>query len=376
MQYNILNFLKKIHHNYIKKSKGYLYLLFMALISTILSACISVHEKIDIPTVNNTAQISKWSSINGWVEDDIRQAWPAWLASCEKLKFKPEWSKVCYMATSIPNNDINIQREYFENNFTIQQLQGVNSKLTGYYEPILIGAKNKNNKFLYPIYSYPQEWKKNKPLVMPTREQIMQNNLLHGNELFYLDNPVDVAFLHVQGSGQLVLEDGMVARVAYAANNGYQFKSFAQYMINQGYITRSQASIAGIKKWAANNPDKISQVLNSNPRFIFFSHDPSQNTINSNNNYTSAVGALGVKLTPQRSIAVDTNYITLGSPVFIQSTNPNGSNLNRLVMAQDIGNAIKGQVRADYFWGSGMQAGENAGKTNYPLNMWVLHPKM
>jgi len=373
MQYNMFNLFNKSNS---KLNKLFFSLkISSSLLIISLTGCITTHniDKTPIPTVEGTMpssdmQTTTWNHLDGWLQDDISKAWSAWLLSCDKLKLKPEWSNVCSNALSVPN-DIQAQRNYFEENFILKELSGQTSKLTGYYEPILLGSRVKSSKFSYPIYKMPKEWKNTK-INLPTREQISRQNLLSGHEIIYLDNPIDCAYLHVQGSGQISLEDGKLIRLSYAGNNGHQFKSFAQGLINKGELTRGQASIAGIKQWAANNPSKVDNMLNVNPRFIFFNEAIGEVT-----SANGAIGALGVPLTPQRSIAVDTSYVTLGAPVFIKSINPNGGELKKLVIAQDIGNAIKGQVRADFFWGSGIEAGESAGKTNYPLSMWVLTPK-
>ncbi len=314
---------------------------------------------------------TKWKHLDGWANDDITKAWSAWIKSCSKIQNKPEWSDVCQKAYSISSNDINAQREYFETNFMLHEMQSINgtNKITGYYEPILRGSRTPHDKFIYPIYNYPNEWKISKPRPMPARAQIMSSNMLKGKEIVYLDNPIDVAFLQVQGSGQIILENNEIIRVSYAGNNEYPFKSFAQWLIDRKELTRGQAGIPNIRTWAAANPGRVNEMLNSNPRFIFFS----ENKITLQDG-SAAVGALGVNLTAERSIAVDTNYIPLGTPVFLSTNHPSGGNIKHLVMAQDIGNAIKGSIRADFFWGSGEEAGILAGRTNYNGKMHMLLP--
>jgi membrane-bound lytic murein transglycosylase A len=369
----------------------------------------SVEDVINKNNKNNENISPSFQAINGWASDDITQAWPAWMASCSKIAMQPMWANVCQKANGINPQDTNAQRAYFENNFNVKQLttseQNNINKITGYYQPILKASRIKQGPYLYPIYKYPSAWVSKKPNPMPTREQIMTSNILAGNELFYLDNPIDAAFLQVQGSGQLQLENNTTVKASYAGNNDHAFKSFAGWLINKGEITRDQASIAGMKLWANKNPGKVQEMLYSNPRFIFFKEDGVINSINHGANIANvpsanfnnplglsinseqkksnheiigamgAIGALGVSLTPMRSIAVDTNNVPLGAPVFLNTTHPGGGEIKKLVMAQDVGNAIKGSIRADYFWGSGSEAGELAGRTNYTGNMWVLLPK-
>ncbi|MFM2344252.1 MAG: hypothetical protein RLZZ210_862 [Pseudomonadota bacterium] len=370
---NQIKNIKQLKQNFLPKS-------FFALTSlafaVMLTSCgtytvVSDNSTQEIPTTNNTNYQTKWTHIEGWANDDITKAWTSWIKSCSKIQTKPEWSAVCQKSYSINSNDANAQREFFESNFSISELTSVNgvNKITGYYEPILRGSRTPQGNFIYPIYSYPQEWKTNKPKPMPTRAQIVASNMLKGKEIVYLDNPIDVAFLQVQGSGQIILDNGEVIRAGYAGNNEHQFKSFAQWLIDKKELTRGQAGIPNIRAWAASNPTRVTEMLNANPRFIFFS----ENKI-TGQDASAAVGALGVNLTAQRSIAVDTNYIALGTPVFISTNHPSGGTINHLVMAQDIGNAIKGSVRADFFWGSGEEAGNLAGRTNYNGRMWVLLP--
>jgi membrane-bound lytic murein transglycosylase A len=326
---------------------------------------------IDVPPINYQTQ---WKHIDGWASDNITQVWQAWLKNCGKIQNKAEWYGVCQKAYAIDAKDMQKQREYFETYFAPKELNmtdGIN-RITGYYQPVLQGSRVAQGKYIYPIYAYPSTWKINKPSPMPTRAQLSQMNMLKGFELLYLDNPIDAAFLQVQGSGQIILNDGELVRVSYAGNNEHTFKSFAQWLVDKKYMTRAQASIAGIKSWAMANPQLVNDMLNSNPRFIFFT----ETKINSaDNNTGGAIGALGLALTPERSIAVDPNYIPLGAPVFLVTAHPNGGYIKHLVMAQDTGNAIKGSIRADFFWGSGEQAGVWAGKTNYSGKMWLLMPK-
>ncbi len=342
-------------------------------------------DKTPIPTVDdeipNTNYQTQWQHIDGWSSDNIAQAWPAWLKNCNKIQNKAEWATVCQKAYLIDSKDINKQREYFETYFTPKEMRmtdGVN-RVTGYYQPVLQGSRIAQGKYIYPIYTYPQTWKVNKPYPMPTRAQLMQTNMLKGLELIYLDNPIDAAFLHVQGSGQIILNNNELIRVNYAGHNDHTFKSFAQWLIERKYITRAQASINGIKTWAEANPTLVNDMLNANPRFIFFNETKINHNSNSNNNNinaeSGAIGSLGIALTPERSIAVDTNYVPLGTPIFLVTAHPNGGYIKHLVIAQDTGNAIKGSIRADYFWGSGEQAGILAGKTNYSGKMWLLMPK-
>ncbi len=203
-----------------------------------------------------------------------------------------------------------------------------------------------------------------------SRAEMEQRGHLNGSELLWVDNEIDAFFLQVQGSGRVQLDETQeVVRVAYADQNGHPYRSIGRYLVDKGELTLEQASMQGIKAWAAANPERLRELLNANPSYVFFREekiiDPAQ----------GPKGALGVPLTPQRSIAIDPRFITLGAPVFLSTTRPNSNvPLRRLMLAQDTGGAIRNPVRADFFWGFGADAGELAGKMKQPGQMWVLLP--
>ena len=211
----------------------------------------------------------------------------------------------------------------------------------------------------------------NKVLPYYSRAELVQQNLLSGKELLWVDNTIDAFFLQVQGSGRVVLDETReTVRVAYADQNGHPYRSIGRYLVERGELSLEQASMQGIKAWAAANPARQQELLNANPSFVFFREekisDPSK----------GPKGALGVPLTPQRSIAIDPQFIALGAPVFISTTQPNSNvPLRRLMLAQDTGGAIRNPVRADFFWGHGPEAGELAGRMKQSVQMWVLLPK-
>ena len=187
-----------------------------------------------------------------------------------------------------------------------------------------------------------------------TRAELSQSSVLNGKELVWVDDAIDAFFLQVQGSGRVHLNDtNETVRLVYADQNGYQYKSIGRYLVDKGELRLDQASAQGIKTWLAANPGRQSELLNVNPSYVFFREeklaDPS----------VGPKGALNVPLTTQRSVAVDPQFIPLGAPLFLSTTRPNSdAPLQQLVMAQDTGSAIKGAVRADYFWGFGDDAGE------------------
>jgi membrane-bound lytic murein transglycosylase A len=198
----------------------------------------------------------------------------------------------------------------------------------------------------------------------------MTKDLLAGKELVWVDNPIDAFFLQVQGSGRVVIEPGgEIIRLAYADQNGHPYRSIGRYLVDRGELSLEQASMQGIKAWYLANPTRRDELLNANPSFVFFKEEKILDSSK------GPKGSLGVPLTPQRSIAIDPQFVPLGSPVFLSTTHPNTElPLRRLVLAQDTGGAIRNPVRADFFWGFGDQAGELAGRMKQSLFMWVLLP--
>jgi membrane-bound lytic murein transglycosylase A len=179
---------------------------------------------------------------------------------------------------------------------------------------------------------------------------------------------VELFFLQIQGSGQVRLEDGTRVRIGYADQNGHPFRSLGRYLIDRGEMTLEQASMQGIKAWAQANPDKLRDALNANPSYVFFRElQPAEE---------GPIGAANVPLTPQYSIAVDRRFVPLGAPVYLATTYPLSENpLEKLVVAQDTGGAIRGAIRADFYWGSGPEAGAQAGRMRQLGKMWLLWPR-
>jgi membrane-bound lytic murein transglycosylase A len=188
--------------------------------------------------------------------------------------------------------------------------------------------------------------------------------------LFWVDDAIELFFLQIQGSGRIKLPDGKLIRVGYADQNGHPYQSIGRVLIERGDLTSEQASMQGIQAWARANPERLNELLNANPSYVFFRELPSNGR-----SEDGPVGAMGVPLTRERSIAVDPANVPLGAPVFLATTRPNSSlPLQRLVLAQDTGGAIRGVVRADFFWGFGSEAGAQAGKMKQQGQMWVLLP--
>ncbi len=343
-----------------------------------------------------TLRVVSFADLVGWAEDDLRQAWPAFIASCDVLGKRAVWKEVCASAVMVNAEDVTEVRNFFEGQFiphVVNNADGsMSGTVTGYYEPLLRGSRTRNGKYQIPLFRVPEDLLtidlsavypelKNMRLrgrvvgnkVVPyfSRAEITDKNSLAGKELVWVDNAVEAFFLQIQGSGRVYLEETQeTIRVAYGDQNGHPYKSIGRFLVERGDLKLEQASAQGIAAWAVANPTRVQELLNVNPSVVFFKEEK----------LTAASkgpkGALGVPLTAQRSIAIDAQFIPLGVPVFLSTTQPNSDlPLRRLMLAQDTGGAIRGAVRADFFWGFGAEAGERAGKMKQVGSMWVLLPK-
>ena len=340
---------------------------------------------------------ASFDAVPGWQHDDLRDAWPAFLASCSVLVKKPDWKEPCTIAREVDASDGKAVRMFFESFFVPNQVinpDGTDTGLvTGYYEPLLRGARKRGGPYQTPLHRTPEdlltidlasvypELKSlrlrgrvvgNKVLPYPTRGEMLHSNGLAGKELLWVDDPIEAFFLQVQGSGRVQLTDAKeTVRVAYSDQNGHPYKSIGRYLVDKGEMTLEQASAQSIKAWYLAHPDRRDELLNANPSYVFFKEEKLADL------GKGPKGALGVPLTPLRSIAVDAQFIPLGVPVFLSTTQP-GSDIpmQRLMMAQDTGGAIRNPVRADFFWGFGSDAPEKAGKMKQRGSMWVLLPKL
>jgi membrane-bound lytic murein transglycosylase A len=347
---------------------------------------------------------AEWDEVDGLSAshagaDDLNLAWPAWLQSCTALVKKPVWKNACDTANSLNlqtnnNPDSESVRAYFRQNFSVYKTTNVDGAesglITGYYQPILKGSRTKSAKYPFPLYTTPPDlitveldglfpelkFKRvrgrvvgNKLVPYFNRAEIeTDNSPIKGRELVYIDNIVDVFFLQIQGSGVVQFENGEQVMVGYADQNGHTYNSVGRLLIERGELTSANASMAGIKNWVKNNPLKFRELLNNNPSFVFFRELPS--------GLPGPIGALGVPILAERAVAVDPKFVPLGAPVFLSTTQPNNNKpLKRLMMAQDTGGAIKGGVRADFFWGAGAEAGAKAGAMKQSGKIWVLLPK-
>lgn len=348
----------------------------------------------DKPFTKSIQKKVAWSALNGWRDDDLLPAWQAFQKSCLALSKQPAWKASCQQASLLKQPDNAAVRKFFETHFTPYQIINTDNTqeglVTGYYEPLLKGSRKPSNRYRFPIYAAPDDlltidlgaaYPELKDLrlrgrldgrkVVPfhSRADIMNNpKLLDGYELLWVEDEVELFFLHVQGSGRIVFDNGEVMKVGFADQNGYPYNSIGKLLVERGELPLEKASMQGIKQWGQQNPRKLPELLQQNARYVFFRELPSD--------LSGPIGALGVPLTAGRSIAIDPQSIPQGAPVFLSTTWPNTNKpLNRLMVAQDVGGAIKGGVRADFFWGFGHEAGIQAGKMKQSGKMWVLLPR-
>ena len=375
----------------------YPYILLLA-ITLAIGACSTV-KKSPQKTKALTYEKSSFQALPGWSTSNQQGALLAFKNSCSKiLKSKTLGARqnqptlslsdlkyTCTQALEWQGN----ARNYFENHFEVYaaSFNGArDSFFTGYYEPELKASLTQKAGFNTPIHALPddmmtvnlsdfdQEWESNKlwgriegKQLKPywTREEIHRKNIPTETIAWAADS-VDVFFLHIQGSGLLTLGSGEQMRVGFAGRNGQPYTAIGKPLIEQGELDAATVSMQSIRTWLAQNPDRAQSIMNLNKSYIFFRPL----------NTTGPVGAHGVPLTAQHSIAVDPAFWHYGLPLYVSAEHPsNEHTLNQLLITQDTGSAIKGPLRGDVFWGNGDYAADMAGKMKSSGVTWVLLPK-
>ncbi|MDX2219404.1 MAG: MltA domain-containing protein [Burkholderiales bacterium] len=334
------------------------------------------------------------AAIPGWSEDDFSAALAAFRKSCPALIGQKSWNRVCSLAEGAQGDGPRAQA-FFAQEFEAFQVlsfatESAIGTVTGYYEPLLKGSRVRTERYRFPLYATPQDLitvdlsslhpdlkhrrlrgrlEGNRLVPYFSREEIDGGKTpLKGLELVWVDDAIESLFLQIQGSGQIEFENGERIRVGYADQNGHPFRGIGGLLVRRGELRLEQSSMQGIKEWAKRHPRRVQQYLNANPSYVFFRELPAD--------LPGPLGALGVPLTAERSVAIDPRIVPLGAPVFLSTTFPASNRpLQRLIMAQDTGGAIAGPARADFFWGFGDAAGRQAGRMKQNGNMWVLLPK-
>ncbi len=345
-------------------------------------------------------QGATWKDLPGWRKDDLRAAWPALLASCGTPRLGPPWREFCTAARAVSAGNRRAQRRLIEarlrpwrvttisrDGLNVRSDQGI---VTGYYEPVVNGSLTRGGVYQTPLYGVPDDLvtvdlgelypalkgerirgrlQGRRVTPYPDRAQLADGKLLAGHELVWLDSAVDAFFLQIQGSGRVRLPDGSMLRLSYADVNGQPYKSIGRYLIDQGQMTLQEVALPRLKQWLAAHPEQQAAIFNANPSVVFFKSEPVGDPA------VGPRGALGVPLTAGRSLAIDPRQLPLGAPLYLATTDPlTHQPLTRLMLAQDTGGAIRGALRADFFWGMGSAAGESAGAMREQGSFWLLWP--
>ena len=347
---------------------------------------------------------SDFSKLPGWSTSDHKKFLEAFAEQCSangnalaKRKGTPTGLlEACRKARqNMTGNALLPAQIWMEANFDVWQFQQEDGKkeglLTGYFEPMLKGSRTAQGPYNAPLYGVPADLITVKlDDIYPELKGKRLRGRLQGNTLVpffdraewerlgpdreqpivWVNDKLDAFLLQVQGSGRVTLQDGSVIRLSYAEQNGHPYKSIGKVLVDRGELTAAQATIPGIRNWAKANPGKLEALLNANPSVVFFKENKVLRP------QEGPVGAMGVPLTGGLSLAIDREKVPYGSPLWIESSNPvNNAAIAHGMLAQDTGGAIRGRIRADYFWGTGDEAGEAAGLTRQPLKMWLIWPK-
>jgi membrane-bound lytic murein transglycosylase A len=360
------------------------------------------------PTPELTLASVDFADLPGWAEDDPRDALAAFRRSCGRWQKQPpersvggqggfagtiaDWLAVCADAASATD-----ARTFFETRFApfaVGDRSEREGLFTGYYEPLLRGARAPDAVHRYPLYRRPPDLvgvdlgqfdpelegrriggRVEKGRLVPYADRAaIEAGALSGRqlELLWVDDPVDRFFLEIQGSGQVRLPDGRTVRVGYADQNGRPYRAIGKDLIEIGAIPRERMSMQAIRAWLNANPTAAPGMMARNPSYVFFTE------LDGLAAESGPLGAQGVPLTPGRSLAVDRKFLPLGAPVWVATVAPEPEGdrpLRRLMVAQDTGGAIRGPVRGDVFWGAGPEAEHLAGHMKSPGRLYILLPR-
>lgn len=335
-------------------------------VGILVAALVSLTPAVEVQAGDMAISALRFDDLPGWGADDHAAALAVFRASCDRVREndqtrRDDWQALCKVAETAPD-----PRVFFETFFQPVLIEdGARALFTGYYEPEIVAARSPAGKFRYPLYRRPPEMVLGRP--WKTRAEIEGGALAgRGLELAWLSDPVEAFFLHVQGSGRLKLVEGGAMRVGFDGKNGHPYRSIGKEMIRRGYLAAHKASAGRIKAWVRKNPEAGHRVLHHNPSFVFFRELKGLSASD------GPPGAMQVPVSTLRTIAVDPDYTPLGAPVWVEMGGD--APLTRLMVAQDVGSAIKGAQRADIFFGSGAEAGRKAGRIKAAGRMVTLLP--
>jgi len=358
------------------------------------------------PAAHAVYTLTAWRDLPGFERDRVAETLPALLVGCAAITRKPEqataWRAVCEAARQLPISDDAATRAWLQNHFSPYRVSFPDGRdrglVTGYYEPVIAGSRSRTDALAVPILASPDDLltvdlgalhpeladrrvrgRLDGRRVVPywSRAEIEAGKAsLAAKALAYVADPIDAFFLQVQGSGRITLADGAVMRVGYADQNGHPYTPVARVLIERGEMTREEASMQAIHAWANANQDRVAALLDANASYVFFRELAPPTPGSPEAAIDGPTGALGVPLLPRRTIAVDPRAIPLGAPVWLATTEPPSARpLERMVVAQDTGGAIRGAVRADFFWGHGDEAAARAGRMKEEGRLWLLWPR-
>lgn len=348
-----------------------------------------------------------FADLPGWSQDAHGEALPALRRSCDRLLSREEtrpvgpdglagtvadWRGPCEALALV---DADYAPGFFEDWFrpfaVIEPGDDTPDEglFTGYYEAELEASERPGGDFSYPILALPddlvtvrlRDFRADLPAerlvgrveagrLVPYHDRAaIETGVLDGNAevLLWAKDPVDLHILQIQGSGRVSLPDGRTQRIGFAGSNGLPFVGIGRVMLDRDLVEPGKASMQHLRAWLQANPEEATEIMRENPRYIFFRRIEGEGPI----------GALGVPLTPERSLAVDPRLLPLGAPIWLDTTRPGPDDtpLRRLMVAQDTGSAIVGAVRGDFYWGTGEAALDEAGRMAERGRYWLLLPK-
>ncbi|NLP32570.1 Membrane-bound lytic murein transglycosylase A precursor [Oligella ureolytica] len=376
-----------------------------------------MHAPLQVPALSSFRQTDprslrgqyrpvQWENLPGWQDDNTENLWITLINNCRGL-MRPvsgsltiparatpqDWQPFCADVAEFTQHngeepDPSMVKFFLEQHLQPWELVG-RGMATGYYEPVVQGSTSQGGDYQWPMYAKPKDLltidlgavypelagkrvrgkvEGNKVVPYDTRAQIGSNSD-KPPVIAWLNDPVEAFFLQVQGSGRVQLDNGRSIRLAYADHNGRPYTSIGRWLADQGELPLAQTSMQNIKAWAQQNPHRVDEMLNVNEAMVFFREERITDSI------AGPKGAYGIPLVAQRTVAVDPDYVPLGSPLYLATTYPSTNRpLEKVVVAQDTGGAIKGAARIDFFWGSGEEAGEMAGRMKQDTRVWVLWP--
>jgi len=343
----------------------------------------SEKEKILFSSLPNTYLVkSNFQDLPSFQNENYNEILENFRNNCRSKKSRNIYKSLCFEAEKRVN-----AKEFLLKNFEPYMIRTKEAKseglLTGYYEAQLFASKKKSKRYYYPIYETPKDLIiVDLSSIYPELKKYRLRGKLEGNRIVpydtraeshqeapnakvicYCDSKIDRFFLEIQGSGRVKLDDGSTLFIGYNNQNGHKYRAIGRYLVKIGALKIEEVSLQSIKAWLKQHPKRVDEVLNYNPSLVYFKERKQ-----------GATGALGLELTPKRSVAVDRSFIPLGSMLYL-STQFNGKKESRMVFAQDTGGAIKGAIRADLFLGAGDKAMQVAGKLKSSLKLWILMPK-